>query len=320
VRRRALLLGTAAAIGAPSIARSQARWKADRPIAIYNPFAAGGGTDVHLRLLGETAGPLLGQPILVDSRPGAAGTLAPALLLNAKPDGHQLACMSINSLRYPHYQPTNWNPIRDFTYIVGLTGYTIGIIVREDAPWKTLEELIVAARKAPDKYNYATSGIGGTGQLTMIEIEQSTGAKFTHVPYKGTAEWSQALLSSEVHFICDGAQWAPFVDAGKFRILAMATERRIPKYKDVPTLIERGINVVGQSPYGLVGPKDLPPNIVESVHFAFKEAMKDPRVDALLDSYIQAPWYKNPAEYRAYAEKYFVEVKPLLIKAGLAKS
>jgi tripartite-type tricarboxylate transporter receptor subunit TctC len=154
----------------------------------------------------------------------------------------------------------------------------------------------------------------------MIEVEQSTGARFTHVPYKGTAEWTQALLGEQVHFICDGAQWAPMVDAGKFRILAMATEHRIPKYKDVPTLIERGIDVVGQSPYGLVGPKDLPAPIVEAIYQAFRKAMADPRVDALLDSYIQAPWYKSPTEYRAFAEKYFVDVKPLLIKAGLAKS
>jgi tripartite-type tricarboxylate transporter receptor subunit TctC len=319
MHRRSLLLG-AASLAAPTIVLGQATWKAEKPITIYNPFAAGGGTDVHLRLLGETAGPILGQPILVDSRPGAAGTLAPALLLNAKPDGHTLACMSINSLRYPHYQPTSWNPVRDFTYIVGLSGYTIGIVVRADAPWKTLEELITAAKKEPEKFNYATSGIGGTGQLTMIEVEQATGAKFTHVPYKGTAEWTQALLGEQVHFICDGAQWAPMVDAGKFRILAMATEQRIAKYKDVPTLLELGIKVVGQSPYGLVGPKDLPPNVVSAVHLAFKQAMQDPRVDKLLDSFLQAPWYRSPADYRAFAEKYFVEVKPLLIKSGLAKS
>ena len=317
--RRSLLAG-AAALAAPTATFGQSGWKADKPITIYNPFAAGGGTDVHLRLLGETAGPLLGQPILVDAKPGAAGTLAPALLLNARPDGLTLACMSINSLRYPHYQAANWDPLRDFTYIVGLSGYTIGIVVRADAPWKTLDELIAAAKREPEKLNYATSGIGGTGQLTMIEIEQSTGARFTHVPYKGTAEWTQALLSGEVQFICDGAQWAPQVDADKFRILAMATEQRIAKYKDVPTLTERGIKVVGQSPYGLVGPKGLPPDIVEAVHAAFRQAMKDPRVDALLDSYIQAPWYKSPAEYRAFAERYFTEVKPLLIKAGLAKN
>ena len=319
-RRRFAALAGASALAVPVLANGQTGWKAEKPITIYNPFAAGGGTDVHLRLLGERAGPILGQPILVDSRPGAAGTLAPAMLLNARPDGYQLACISINSLRYPHYQQANWHPLRDFTYIIGLAGYTIGIVVRADSPWKTLEELVEAGKKEPDKYNSGTSGIGGTGQLTMIELEQTTGAKFTHVPYKGTAEWTQALLGGEIQFICDGAQWAPFVDSGKFRILAMATEQRIPKYKDAPTLIERGIKVVGQSPYGLVGPKDLPANIVEAIHLAFKEAMKDPRVDALLDSYIQAPWYKSPAEYRAFAETYFVEVKPLLIKAGLAKS
>jgi tripartite-type tricarboxylate transporter receptor subunit TctC len=88
----------------------------------------------------------------------------------------------------------------------------------------------------------------------------------------------------------------------------------------VPTLIERGINVVGQSPYGLVGPKGLPPEIVETVHLAFKQAMADPRVQELLDKYIQAAWYKSPAEYRAFAEKYFQDVKPLLVKAGLSKT
>jgi len=319
-RRHFAALAGAAAVAAPAVSHGQARWKPEKPITIYNPFAAGGVTDVHIRLLGETAGKILGQQIIVDVRPGAAGTLAPAMLLNAKPDGYQLACMSINSLRYPHYQEANWHPLRDFSYIVGLSGYTLGIVVRAESPWKTLEDLIAAGRKEPEKYDYGTSGVGGTGQLMMIEIEQTTGAKFTHVPYKGGAEWMQALLSGQVHFLADASQWAPFVDNGQCRILAMATEQRIPKYKDVPTLIERGINVVGQSPYGLVGPKGLPPEIVETIHLAFKQAMADPRVQELLDKYIQAPWYKSPAEYRAFAEKYFEDVKPLLVKAGLAKS
>ena len=320
LRRRQFAALAGAAVAAPGLVRGQARWKPEKPITIYNPFAAGGVTDVHIRLLGETAGKILGQQIVVDVRPGAAGTLAPAMLLNARPDGYQLACMSINSLRYPHYQEANWHPLRDFTYIIGLSGYTLGIVVRADSPWKTLEDLIAAGKKEPEKYDYGTSGVGGTGQLMMIEVEQSTGAKFTHVPYKGGAEWMQALLSGQVHFLADASQWSPFVDNGQCRILAMATEQRIPKYKDVPTLIERGINVVAQSPYGLVGPKGLPPEIVETIHLAFKQAMADPRVQELLDKYIQAPWYKSPAEYRAFAEKYFDDVKPLLVKAGLAKT
>lgn len=319
-RRRFAALAGAATLSAPVIARSQARWKPEKPITIYNPFAAGGVTDVHVRMMGENVTKALGQQVIVDVKPGAAGTLAPAMLLNAKPDGQSLAVMSINSLRYPHYQSTNWDPLKDFTYISGLSAYTLGIVVRADAPWKTLEELIAAGKKEPEKYNYGTSGIGGTGQLMMIEVDQATGAKFTHIPYKGGAEWMQALLSGQVHFLADAAQWAPFVDNGQCRILAMATEQRIPKYKDAPTLIERGVNVVAQSPYGLVGPKGLPPEIVQSLYLAFKEASTEPKVVEYLDKFLQAPWDKNPTEYRAFAEKYYVDVKPLLIKAGLAKS
>jgi tripartite-type tricarboxylate transporter receptor subunit TctC len=320
-RRHAVgaLAATTAVLSAPAIVQAQNRWKPERPISIYNPFAAGGATDLHMRLLADRVGKTLGQPVLVEVKPGAAGTLAPAALVNAKPDGHTVACMSINSLRYPHYQQVAWNPLRDFTYITGLSGYTIGVVVRTDSPFKTIEDLIAAGKKEPEKYTYGTSGIGGTGQLLMIEVDQATGAKFTHVPYKGGAEWMQALLSGQVHFLADAAQWAPHVDAGQCRILAMATEQRIPKYANVPTLRERGFNTVAYSPYGLVGPKDMPPGIVQTLHEAFSEASNEPATIQFLERYIQVPWKSNPAEFRAFAEKYYVDVKPLLVRAGLAK-
>lgn len=319
-RRQAVKLGLASAVALPSLARAQARWKPERPITIYNPFAAGGVTDIQLRFMADKVSRLLGQPVLVEIKAGAAGTLAPAQLMSAKPDGHALACMSINSLRYPHYQSVPWHPLRDFTYITGLSSYTMGIVVRADAPWKTIEDLIAAGKKEPEKYTYGTSGVGGSGNLMMIEVDQATGAKFTHVPYKGGAEWMQALLAGHINFLADAAQWAPFVDNGQCRILAMATEQRIPKYPDAPTLKERGINAIAHSPYGLVGPKDLPPGIVQVLHEAFAEVTNDPGLQPILDRYIQVPWRKNPAEYRAYADQYFNSVKPLLVKAGLAKN
>lgn len=141
-RRHFSALAAAAALAAPTVARSQSKWKPEKPITIYNPFAAGGVTDVHLRLLAETVGKSLGQQVIVDVRAGAAGTLAPAMLMNAKPDGQSLAVMSINSLRYPHYQQVNWDPLKDFTYICGLSAYTMGIVVRSDSPWKTFEDMI----------------------------------------------------------------------------------------------------------------------------------------------------------------------------------
>ena len=317
--RRTFTMAIAGAVAAPTLVGAQGRWKPERPIIVYNPFAAGGATDIHLRHLAERVSRILGQQVLIEAKPGAAGTLAPAALMTARPDGHTLACMSINSLRYPHYQQVPWHPLRDFTYITGLSGYTIGIVVRSDSPWKTIDDLIAAGRKEPEKYTYGTSGVGGTGQLMMIEVEQSTGARFTHVPYKGGAEWMQALLGGHVHFLADAAQWAPHVDAGQCRILAMGTEQRFPKYPNAPTLKERGIDAVAHSPYGLVGPKDLPPAIVQSLHDAFTEATNDPTTQPVLDRYIQVPWRKNPAEYRAFAEQYFNSIKPLLIKSGLVK-
>ena len=318
-RRHFTALAGATALSAPMVARGQTRWKPEKPITIYNPFAAGGVTDVHIRMLGETVTKVLGQQVIVDVKAGAAGTLAPAMLVNAKPDGQTLACMSINSLRYPHYQKTNWDPLKDFTYISGLSGYTMGIVVKSTAPWQTLEDLIAAGKKDPEKYNYGTSGIGGTGHLLTLEIEQSTGAKFTHVPYKGGAEFMPALLGEHIHFVPDGAQWAPFVESGHVRLLAMATPVRFPKYPDKPTLLERGINAVAVSPYGLVGPKDLPPVAIQTLHEVYSEAMNDAAHQPLLDKFIQVPWRRNPQEYRAFAEKYFADVKPMLVKSGLAK-
>lgn len=321
-RRKVLAVASAGAavLAAPAILSAQTRWKPERPIVIYNPFAVGGITDLHLRFLGEKVSRTLGQQVLVEAKAGAAGTLAPAALLNAKPDGHALACMSINSLRYPHYQKVSWDPLRDFSYITGLSAYTMGIVVRSDSPWKTIEDLVAAGKREPEKYTYGTSGVGGTGQLLMIEVDQVTGAKFTHVPYKGGAEWMQALLGGQIDFLADASQWAPHVDSGACRILAMAMDQRLPKYGSVPTLKERGINAVGHSPYGLVGPKDLSPAIVQTLHEAFADANNDPSTQQFLDKYVQVPWKKNPAEYRAFAEEYFPSVKPLLIKAGLVKS
>jgi tripartite-type tricarboxylate transporter receptor subunit TctC len=127
-------------------------------------------------------------------------------------------------------------------------------------------------------------------------------------------------LAGHINFLADASQWGPFVDDGRCRILAMVTEQRLPKYANSPTLKERGINTVGQSPYGLVGPKDLPPAIVQSLYDAFEEASKDPTLQQLLDRYVAVPWKKNPSEYKAFAEQYFNSVRPLLIKAGMTKT
>ncbi len=319
-RRRVLTTMMGGALAAPALVQAQGTWKPDKPVTIYNPLAAGGVADVHLRFLGERMGRKWGTQVIVDVKAGAAATLAAAQMVNTKPDGYTIACMTINSLRYPHYQTAAWHPLRDFSYIVGLSEFTFGVVVKADSPYQTIQELIEAGKREPEKLNYGTSGVGGTGHLLMIETEQATGARFTHIPYKGGAEWMPALLGGHIQFVPDGAAWAPFVENGQVRILAMATEKRFGKYPDKPTLVESGINAVAVSPYGLVGPRDLPQPVIMALHDAVKEAMADPGHQALLDRFIQEPWYRDPAAYRAFAEKYYVDVKPMLIKAGLAKA
>ena len=318
-RRNAVALGSTTLL-LPSALRAQSAWPTG-PVTFVVGYAAGGSSDINARELAHIMSPVLGQQIIVDNKGGATGSIGLRAVANAKPDGYTLFfAVGTNVVINPHVQKGMIDTIASLAPICQTTSYQYVLAVNPKVPASTAAELVALAKKDPEKLTYSSSGVGGNNHLAGALFAETSGIQLTHVPYKGTAEWTQALLGGEVHFICDGAQWAPMVDSAKFRILAMATEQRIAKYMDVPTLRERGIDVVGQSPYGLVGPKDLPPNIVEAVHLAFKAAMADPRVDALLDSYIQAPWYKSPTEYRAFAEKYFVEVKPLLIKAGLAKA
>jgi tripartite-type tricarboxylate transporter receptor subunit TctC len=315
---RRQLLGAAAAVALP-FGPAMAKYP-EKPVMYLCPLPAGGLLDTHMRFLAEHAARELGQPILVDCKPGATATLAAANIVRSKSDGYALATMMVTSLRYPYYNEVSWDPLRDFTYIIGLSNVVMGIVVRADAPWRTVEELIEAGRKSPEKLNYGTSGIGGTGHLTALQIERSSGARFTHVPFKGGPETIQAVLGGHIDFMCDGAAWAPAVDGGKFRLLAMATEQRVKRYPEAPTLRERGIDVVGWSPYGIVGPKDMPSDLVTTIHDAFKKASGDPGNAALLERFVQEPWYRNPADYRAWAEEYHATIKPTMIRAGLIKS
>lgn len=314
-RRNLLAASASSLLLTPAFA--QARFPT-KPLIVYGALPAGGIMDQHLRLLGDRAQKTLGQPIAIEARPGAGATIAPTLLLNAQPDGHMLAAMTVNSLRYPHYQKTNYDPLKDFTFIVGLSNFTFGIVVHADSPYKTIEDLIAAGKANPGKLTSGSTGQGGTGHLILLDIEKATGAKFTQVPFKGGPDAVAALLGKHIDFITDGTQWAPLVDDGRARVLAMATEQRVSRFKDTPTLREKGIDAVGWSPYGLVGPKGMAPEVVKTLHDAFKQAMEDPAVDKLLENFIQTRWYKSPEEYRAWAEKYFVDIRPTLLRAGLA--
>jgi len=316
-RRRALLAVGAAALAGTGGARAQAAYPS-RPITLIVPWSAGGATDRHLRLLAELAGKHLGQPIVVENKPGVNGTLGPATMARtAAADGYTIAQFPQTLLRMPHMQKTPWHPLTDFTHIMGLSGYLFGLTVRADAPWQSFDEYIAAARAKPGTIDYGTTGIGSTMHLTMEELSEKAGIKLNHIPYKSNAETTQAVLGGHIMAQADGSGWDVHVDSGKLRLLATFGEKRTTRWPDVPTAHELGYGVISNSPYGLVGPKGMDPAIVRTLHDAFKKALDEPRHKEVLAQLNQDMWYQSGADFRAWAEKTYAREQAIIERLGL---
>ncbi len=318
--RRRLLLG-AAGLALPFAPFSAARAQAfpSRPLTLVCPWPAGGSTDRHLRVLAEAVGKVLGQTVVVENRPGGGGTLGPSsVAASSRPDGYTLTQFPMGMLRLPHMQKVAFNPLTDFSFILGVTGYTFGFVVRSDSPWKTLNDFIEAARKAPGQIPYGSTGTGTTPHLLIEELAQAAKVQLNHIPYKGNADQMQALLGGHVQAASDATGWDKFVDAGQMRLLVTFGDQRTPRWPNVPTAKELGLGVVANSPYGIVGPKGMDPAVVKTLHDAFKKAMDDPKHVEVLAQLNQAPWYKSTEDYRAWAQEENGRAKALIERLGLS--
>ena len=319
LRRRVLLLAAASALVPLCNAPAQAQSFPSKPITLVVPWPAGGSTDRHLRALSELASKNLGQPIIIENKPGAGGTLGPgAMALTAKPDGYTISQFPLGMLRIPHMQKTQWQPLNDFSFIIGISGYTFGFTVRADSPYKTFNDYIEAARKQPGVLNYGSTGTGSSPHLLMEEVAINAKVELTHVPFKGNADLQQALLGGHVMAQSDATGWDKFVDSGQMRLLVTFGEQRTKRWPQVPTAKELGYGVVSTSPYGLVGPKGMDPAVVKALHDAYKKAMDDPKHAELLEQLNQSMWYRNGEDYRKWAVETYAKDKVLIERLGLA--
>lgn len=299
-----LFVACAALLAAMAVA---AQGFPDRTITLLCAFPAGAGADATLRALALAASKHLGQTVVVDNRPGVGGTLAATTLLNAKPDGYTLAQVTNTLMRQPSIAKTPYDPARDFTYVLGVTAFELGLVVRADSPWKTLDELIAYAKANPGKVTYGTSGIGTAQHQVMERIAELKGLSWTHIPYKGTAPLMTDLQGGHVHAVSDTTGWAPFVDSGKFRLLAVYNGDRLKRWPQAPTLKESGFNFAESVPWGIVGPTGMNPAIAKQLQEAFRKAMSDPAVLNTLVLLGQEVRYVPGDEYR----KYMVDRIPL---------
>jgi tripartite-type tricarboxylate transporter receptor subunit TctC len=271
-----------------------------RPIVVMCAFPAGAGADAVLRALALAAAKHLGQPVIVENRPGVAGTLAATSLMNARPDGHTLAQVTNTLVRQPFIAKTQYDISKDFTYIIGVTAFEFGLVVRADAPWKTLDDFLAYAKSNPGRISYGTSGIGTAQHQVMERLAELKGIDWLHVPYKGTAALITDLQGGHVHAVSDTTAWGPFVEDGKFRLLAVYTPERLKRWPSAPTLKELGYDLGDSVPWGIVGPTGMDPKLTKTLHDAFRKAMSDPVFLAALEPLGLEPRYLGSDEYRRY--------------------
>jgi tripartite-type tricarboxylate transporter receptor subunit TctC len=318
MRRRHLIQLAAATLAAASMG-AQAQAFPAKPIRLVIAFPAGGPTDITMRQLADNAGKILGQPVVVENRPGAGGTLPAQLLQSSPADGYTLAQVPLGVFRLPYTTKINWDPVKDIHYVLNVTGYAFGIVVPTDSPIKNWNDFVAYAKANPGKLSYGSTGTLTSPHLTTELIAQKLGIQLNHIPYKGSSELAQAITGGHIMAAADSTGFAPLVKAGKLRVLNTWGEKRLEQFPDAPTLKELGIDIVQNSPFGIGAPRDTPPDVVKKLHDAFKKAMEDPSYVQALNRYDMVPMYMDSAQYSRFAQETFRTEKALVEKLGLLK-
>jgi tripartite-type tricarboxylate transporter receptor subunit TctC len=292
-----------------------------RSIRLLVGFAAGGATDVTFRKLGELASKQLGQPIIIENKPGAGATLAPSTMAKTeRPDGYTIAAATAGLLRYPYMQKVDWDPIKDFTWIGGLGGYSFALAVNADSPLKNINDLIAYARENPGKVTIATAGAGTTMHLLAEALAGMAGVEITHVGYRGSSEAGTAVLGGHTMATVDAVGTIlPYSESGKMRVLLSFDAQPMDWLPGVPTAKSLGYDLVYPAPYGLVGPKGMPAPIVDRLYQAFKSAAESDEYRKLLETLKQTKWQRSPQEYEQWAKEFYVSERSLVDRAKLLR-
>ena len=292
----------------------------DRPITLMVAFAPGGSMDLSSRAVAAAAEKLIGKPIVVENKGGGGGTVALALVANAKPDGYTLcAATSTGIVRAPQMQQVTYKPLKSFTPIIGFASPQNAIVVKSDAPWKTLKEFLDYAKKNPGKVKYSTTGVGSAMHHVMAYLELKEGIKWIHVPYKGTADAMTALMGGHVDACSSGPEHVPFARQGQVKILAYCEERRNPKIPDIPTLKELGYDWANETVFSIVGPAGLPPAVLAKLESAFSKAKDGPEFTAVIDKLDLVPVYYNAKDYDQFLKSSWARLEKNLKETGLIK-
>ncbi len=322
-RRRLAGLVVGAAAAGPARAQPAVSGPAypTRPIRLIVPFGSGSATDIMTRLLGPHMSQALGQPLVIENRPGAAGVLGSEAVQRAAPDGHTLlmAAVSSHAIAPALRREIPYDVMRDFMPIGLSARSTNFIVVHPSVPARTLPELVEHSKRVSGGVGYASGGIGGSNHLAGELLRLRTGGNFVHVPYSNQGQAVNDVVAGHVPMLIYTVAVLPHVREGRLRALAVTSEGRQRQAPDVPTAVEQGAaDVVANSWFGMFGPAGLPEGVRDSVFEALRNALQDPEISAkLIDTGLE-PSPLPPAEFRRFIASEIAKWTEVGRAAGIA--
>lgn len=298
-----LLAAGALLLGLTGLAQAQQDYP-NRAIKIIVPWPAGGATDNVARVVAQKLSPVLKQPVVVENRPGATGTIGTQLVTHASPDGHTLLFMAASLHTFsPHLmKDMPFDTVADITPISVSVQFPYVLTVAAESPYKTMNDLIQAAKAQPGKLAYGSFGLGSGPHIVSELFKQQTGIEVLHVPYKGGSQVTAALMGGEIPFMFDSLP-SPLgqIRGGRLRALAVTTAHRAPVVPEVPTLVESGVNIEAVIWLGLGGPARMSPEVVAKLFDAMKQISVDSDLQKrMADMGAEAAVSKSPQEFREF--------------------
>jgi tripartite-type tricarboxylate transporter receptor subunit TctC len=317
-RRSALALPALALLPRPARAAFP-----DRPVRIIVPFAAGTSSDFQARMIGERMAPVLRKPVIVENRAGAGGVVGADAVAKAAPDGYTLLLGSNGPLtNAPVLQARlPYDPERDFAAVAMISRSPVTLSVRADSPFRSIADLLAAARAKPGDLSIGSSGQGSATHFLIEQVMAAAGISLTHVPYRGSSQSVPDLIAGNIPLVmAEISTILPLWQSGRARILAMSSAGRMPIAPEIPTLIEQGLNLTGGSWAGLVTAAGAPPEAVAALAAAVQAGLREPAYrarQAELGAEIVAEAEQNPAGFAAWLRRERAEIRAIADRAGI---
>ncbi len=281
MKRRQLIQSAVSAALLPSLVQAQDKYPS-KPITWVCPYAAGGNADSRSRQVAKAMSAILGQPIIIDNKAGAGGNIGTEVIARAKPDGYTIGMGNFAPLAVNHalFKKLNFDPANDVVPIGLIEKGPLILMVRNDSPYKSVKDIVAAAKANPGKLSYASGGIGGSHHLSGALLENAAGIDLIHAPYKSGAAGATDLMGGQVQMMFEQMYSAmPAIKGGRLRALAITSKTRSPLLPDLPTMAEQGFPAIEVLNWqGLIAPKGISPELVKTLNAALNKALQDPEV------------------------------------------